>query len=159
MMSADQILLEVRGLTVDYRDHGRTLRVIEHLDLDVRVGETLAIVGESGCGKTTLGRAMLRLVEPSAGSLRFDGREFRSMKGAALRAIRREMQMVFQNPFASLNPRMCIEDLVAEPIRTHERLGKPALRERIVALLQEVGLDADSLPRYPHQLSGGQAQR
>jgi oligopeptide/dipeptide ABC transporter ATP-binding protein len=158
-MSTTTPLLEIRKLSVSYHQRGRSVTVLEGIDLDVYAGETLALVGESGCGKTTLGRAMLRLTEPNGGTLRFGGQDIHNLQGNALRSIRRQMQMVFQNPFSSLNPRMSVADSVAEPLHTHEKLSKAATLERVAGMLSEVGLGADYLGRYPHQLSGGQAQR
>jgi peptide/nickel transport system ATP-binding protein len=139
--------------------HARTVAV-DNVSLALAAGETLAIVGESGSGKTTLARVLLRLIEPDSGELRFDGRDFLAARGAALRALRREMQMVFQDPFASLDPRMRIGAIVGEPLEIHEpRLAKAERQARVAEVLRAVGLGEDALGRYPHEFSGGQRQR
>ena len=138
----------------------RRVRAVEDVSLELAPGETLAIVGESGCGKTTLARLLLRLIEPDAGEIRFRGRDLRAARGSELRALRREMQMVFQDPFASLDPRMRVEAIVGEPLEIHEpHLGGAARRARVRETLEAVGLGADAMPRYPHEFSGGQRQR
>jgi oligopeptide/dipeptide ABC transporter ATP-binding protein len=132
---------------------------VDHIDLEIREGEVLALVGESGSGKTTLGRSILRLVEPSAGSVEFDGRELMGMGKQDLRLLRRDMQLIFQDPFASLDPRMTVMQIINEGLSIH-RLGTLAEREtRVFEMLQLVGLDASLSTRYPHALSGGQRQR
>ncbi len=166
MTSPDETLIEVRDLCTDYvlpggfwgRRRAR-IRVLDHIQLHIRRGETLGVVGESGCGKTTLGRSLLCLVEPTAGEVWFEGVDLLKLDKASLRERRKEMQLVYQNPFSSLNPRLNVLNLVGEPLKTHTRLRGPALAERVITLLREVGLDARFLDRYPHQLSGGQAQR
>ncbi len=138
----------------------RRVRAVEDVSLELAPGETLAIVGESGCGKTTLARLLLRLIEPDAGEIRFRGRDLRAARGSELRALRREMQMVFQDPFASLDPRMRVGAIVGEPLEIHEpHLGGAARGERVRETLEAVGLGADAMPRYPHEFSGGQRQR
>ncbi|MGC2674368.1 MAG: ATP-binding cassette domain-containing protein [Candidatus Acidiferrum sp.] len=130
------------------------------MSLEVRRGETFAVVGESGCGKTTLARMLLRLIEPDSGELRFEGKNLLTLQGAELRAERRQMQMVFQDPFASLDPRMRVGEIVGEPLDIHHSdLGKTENKERTAAMLQRVGLGTDALRRYPHEFSGGQRQR
>ncbi len=139
---------------------GRRIAAVDGVSLEVAAGETLAIVGESGCGKTTLARLLLRLVEPDGGEIRFRGRDLLAARGAELRALRREMQMVFQDPFASLDPRMRVETIVGEPLEIHEpQLSRAARRGRVCEMLETVGLGADAMPRYPHEFSGGQRQR
>jgi len=159
-------LLEVTRLEKSFRVRssllGRvqaTVRAVDGVDLVVGEGETVGCVGESGCGKTTLGRAILRLIEPDAGSIRFAGRDVRAMGGGALRALRREMQIIFQDPFASLNPRMKVEELVGEALTVHGLARGRARMARVTELLERVGLDAASMNRYPHEFSGGQRQR
>jgi peptide/nickel transport system ATP-binding protein len=135
------------------------VRAVEDVSLAIRAGETLGLVGESGCGKSTLGRLMLRLMEPTAGDVRFDGRSLLGLAPHELRAMRREMQIIFQDPYGSLNPRMRVENVVGEGLAIH-RLGRRAeRRERVRELLGLVGLPADAAERYPHEFSGGQRQR
>ncbi|MFI5110848.1 MAG: ATP-binding cassette domain-containing protein [Terriglobales bacterium] len=141
-------------------DDGRRIAAVDGVSLEVESGETLAIVGESGCGKTTLARMLLRLIEPDSGELYFDGRDLLAAQGAELRALRREMQMVFQDPFASLNPRMRVGEIVSEPLAIHEpRLGRAERRRRTREMLERVGLAVDALGKFPHEFSGGQRQR
>jgi oligopeptide transport system ATP-binding protein len=133
---------------------------VDNVSLELAAGETLAIVGESGSGKTTLARMLLRIIEPDSGELLVDGRDFLVARGAELRALRREMQMVFQDPFASLDPRMRVGAIVGEPLEIHEpRLGRDERRARVVEILRASGLGEDVLARYPHEFSGGQRQR
>ncbi len=135
------------------------VRAVDGVTFDIRAGETLGLVGESGCGKSTLGRLILRLIEPTAGDVRFDGRSLLHLSPRALRAVRRAMQIVFQDPYGSLNPRMRVSGIVAEGLVVH-RVGTSAeRRERVRALLDLVGLPADAATRFPHEFSGGQRQR
>ena len=152
-------LVEVRDLVKEFPTPRGTFRAVDGVSLDIEEGETLGVVGESGCGKTTLGRMMLRLVEPTSGSVRFNGAEVLSASHGDLRKLRREMQIVFQDPFSSLNPRMRVEEIVTEPLVIHNHTGKSALRERALELMNEVGLEEAALRRYPHEFSGGQRQR
>lgn len=136
------------------------VRAVEDVSLRIFPGETLGLVGESGCGKSTLGRTLLRLLEPSAGTIRFDGADITKMPQRALRPMRRAMQMIFQDPYASLNPRMSLGAAIAEPLIIHDLARTEAERRRRVAeLLERVGLSAEVASRYPHELSGGQRQR
>lgn len=138
----------------------RTIAAVDGVSLELAAGETLAIVGESGSGKTTLARLLMRLEEPDSGTIRFEGENLLAARGARLRALRREMQMVFQDPYASLDPRLSVEAQVGEPLAIHEaQLGRGARRARVVEALEAVGLGAEVLARYPHEFSGGQRQR
>lgn len=162
-------LLEVRELRKSYpRAAGAfskngaapRLTAVDGVSFSVLPGETFAIVGESGCGKTTLARMLLRLIEPDSGKIQFDGVDILALADAALRSRRRQMQMIFQDPFASLNPRMRVGEIVGEPLAIHKpNLSSVARREHAVAMLKRVGLDEDSAKRYPHEFSGGQRQR
>jgi peptide/nickel transport system ATP-binding protein len=132
---------------------------VDGVSLDIHAGETLGLVGESGSGKSTLGRLALRLIEPTSGGVRFDGHDLMAASGGDLRRLRRHMQIIFQDPFGSLDPRFRVEDIIAEPLVIHESLSKQARRVRVAELLRAVGLDESALPRYPHEFSGGQRQR
>ncbi|WP_375507216.1 ABC transporter ATP-binding protein [uncultured Nostoc sp.] len=159
-------LLQIRNLKVGFPVRGvfggtkRYNMAVNGVSFDVKPGETLGLVGESGCGKTTLGRTLLRLIEPMSGQIIFEKQDITSLKGERLQKLRREMQIVFQNPFSSLDPRMRIGDAVMEPLLIHA-VGKTKQqrRQRVAELLERVGLSADAINRYPHQFSGGQRQR
>lgn len=138
---------------------GQRTIAVDDVSFAIAAGETLALVGESGCGKTTLGRCVIRLIEPDAGKIRFAGRDLMALDGEELRRQRREMQIIFQDPYASLNPRMRIGEIVGEPFRIHERISRVERETRVVELLDAVGMSADALRRYPHEFSGGQRQR
>jgi len=160
-------LLQVQNLQVHFPlPHGafsrvrESVRAVDGVSFTLAPGETLGLVGESGCGKTTLGRAIVRLVEPTAGRVLFEGQDLAGLSGAALRAQRRRLQIIFQDPYSSLDPRLTVEDIIGEPLDLHQLTDGPAARRaRIVELLADVGLDADYLRRYPHEFSGGQRQR
>jgi len=160
-------LLEVKSLKVHFplkqnwfRGLRESVKAVDGVSFTLDPGETLGLVGESGCGKTTLGRAIVRLVAPTAGSIWFAGEDLAGLSGAALRARRRELQIIFQDPYSSLNPRMTVEDIVGEALDIHQlAVSKAARHARVVELLGDVGLDADYLRRYPHEFSGGQRQR
>jgi ABC-type glutathione transport system ATPase component len=137
----------------------REVRAVDDVSFNIEQGETLGLVGESGSGKSTIGRLMLRLIEPTSGSVRFDRRDLTSLSARELRKARREMQIVFQDPFASLDPRMTVEQIVTEPLVIHEKSTEVERHRRAEELMRVVGLDASALPRYPHEFSGGQRQR
>jgi oligopeptide/dipeptide ABC transporter ATP-binding protein len=137
-----------------------SVRAVDDVTLDIVEGETLGLVGESGCGKSTLGRTVLRLLDPTAGTLKFADRDITRLDQKALRPIRREMQMIFQDPYASLNPRMTVGTALSEPIEIHALAKSPrAAQERVAELLNKVGLSPDAIGKYPHEFSGGQRQR
>jgi oligopeptide transport system ATP-binding protein len=152
-------LLEVKGLTKHFRVRSGTVRAVDGIDLRVERGKTHALVGESGCGKTTIARAIMRLIEPTSGQVQFDGLDVRALGRRQLRRLRRRLQVVFQDPVGSLNPRLTLGAIVGEPLEIHERLATSERRRRVVSLLEDVGLNRAHVSRYPHQLSGGQRQR
>jgi len=145
------------GIVLDR--HVGDVRAVDDVTLTIRRGETLGLVGESGCGKSTVGRTIIRLYKPTAGRILFDGKDITSLGEGELRPLRRRMQMVFQDPFASLNPRHSIGRTVGEPLRTHGIAGRREANARVRELLEAVGLPADAANRYPHEFSGGQRQR
>ncbi|HXH70192.1 MAG TPA: dipeptide ABC transporter ATP-binding protein [Pyrinomonadaceae bacterium] len=135
------------------------VRAVDDVSFDIFAGETLGLVGESGCGKSTVGRTILRLIEPTSGEIWFEGRDITSIRKNDLRAVRREMQIIFQDPYASLNPRLNILSIISEPLKIHGIGGKTEQKERVGELLGRVGLDPNYMSRYPHEFSGGQRQR
>jgi len=163
-------LVEAKGLVKHYDSRrglwgrltgnpGVLVQAANGVDLTIRRGETLGLIGESGCGKSTLGRALLRLHEPTAGKITFDGVDVTALDEQAMKAMRRKMQIIFQDPYASLNPRKTVREIVGQPLKVHG-LAKPAeIRGRVAAMLENVGLKAHHMDRYPHQFSGGQRQR
>jgi ABC-type oligopeptide transport system ATPase subunit len=168
-------LVEVRNLTKVF-PHGESpfggksrgeVRAVDDVSLDIHAGETIGLVGESGSGKSTLGRLILRLIEPTSGSVRFQGRNLLAAGRGEMRGLRRDMQIVFQDPFASLDPRFRVEDVIAEPLIIHRQVlqagapgrTKPDVRAQVAELLRAVGLDESARTRYPHEFSGGQRQR
>jgi ABC-type oligopeptide transport system ATPase subunit len=170
-------LVDVRNLTKVFdfaessfgaRESGE-VRAVDDVSLDIQQGETLGLVGESGSGKSTLGRLILRLIEPTSGTILFNGVDLLKAKGSELRRVRRDMQIIFQDPFGSLDPRFRVEDVIAEPLILHraivdqkvvgDSLGRDARRRRVAELLRAVGMDESAMPRYPHEFSGGQRQR
>jgi ABC-type glutathione transport system ATPase component len=157
-------LLEARNLIKIFSSDGallggrtRETRAVDDVSLSIEPGETLGLVGESGSGKSTLGRLILRLIEPTSGNVTFAGKEVSAMDARELRALRRDMQIIFQDPFASLDPRMKVMDIVTEPLVIHNEPGH--LEQRASELMRAVGMDASALGRYPHEFSGGQRQR
>lgn len=154
-------LLKVRNLVKHFPVEGSddVVRAVDGVSFEILRGETLGLVGESGCGKSTVGRCILRLIEPTSGEVNFEGRDVLSLNRNDLRALRREMQIVFQDPYASLNPRMKVGDIVGEPLTIHGIGDKSDRRERVAELLRKVGLNPDYTKRYPHEFSGGQRQR
>ena len=165
-------LVEVRNLTKVFaigespfggRRAGE-VRAVDDVSLSIHEGETLGLVGESGSGKSTLGRLILRLIEPTSGAILFDGIDLLKANGSELRRLRRDMQIIFQDPFGSLDPRYRVEDVIAEPLILHrkimhESLSRAARRQSVKELLRAVGMDESAMPRYPHEFSGGQRQR
>ncbi|HMC31564.1 MAG TPA: ATP-binding cassette domain-containing protein [Candidatus Angelobacter sp.] len=135
------------------------VRAVDDISLHIEAGETLGLVGESGSGKSTLGRLALRLIEPTSGSIRFDGRDLLAASGSEMRRYRRDMQIIFQDPFGSLDPRFRVEDVIAEPLIVHEPMSRSMRRVRTAELLRAVGLDESAARRFPHEFSGGQRQR
>ena len=161
-------LLEIRNLTKVF-PHGESLlggkfrgevRAVDDVSFDIHAGETLGLVGESGSGKSTLGRLILRLIEPTSGAVRLEGRDLLAASRSEMRGLRRDLQIIFQDPFASLDPRFRVEDVIAEPLVIHGNgSAKLDLRARVAELLRAVGLDESARSRYPHEFSGGQRQR
>ncbi len=135
------------------------VRAVDDVSLDIHAGETLGLVGESGSGKSTLGRLVLRLIQPTSGSIRFEDRDLLAAGHREMRRLRRDMQIIFQDPFGSLDPRMRVEDVISEPLIIHEQMSQSARRARVAELLRAVGLDESGLRRFPHEFSGGQRQR
>ena len=166
-MSENNVLVQVRDLKKHFpitsgiiiqRQVG-AVQAVDGVTFDIYRGETLGLVGESGCGKTTAGRTILQLYRPTAGQVIFDGTDLTVIKGEALRKIRQRMQMIFQDPFASLNPRMTIARIISEPLRTHKLAAGNARTERVQELMRIVRLNPRFINRYPHEFSGGQRQR
>jgi len=161
-----EVLLDITDLSVEYASsrgmfgrHRQRVRILHDFNLQIRKGETLGIVGESGCGKTTLAHSIARFIPSLCGEVRFEGKNTFEFDATAMRAYRQEIQMVFQNPFSSLNPRMRVGSIVAEPLVTHTNLDRAARTARVETLLNETGLGVEHMNRHPHELSGGQAQR
>lgn len=149
-------LIEADGLIKAFSP---TTRAVDNVSFSIRRGETLGLVGESGSGKSTVARMLLRLVEPTAGKVLYEGQDLLQMRARQLRAMRRRMQIVFQDPYASLNPRMRIREILAEPFAIHQEKPTEGLATRLDEMLQTVGLEPSSLDRFPHEFSGGQRQR
>jgi oligopeptide/dipeptide ABC transporter ATP-binding protein len=156
-----EMLISVRELVKHFPVEGSddVVRAVDGVSFEIFAGETLGLVGESGCGKSTVGRCLLRLIEPTSGQVRFQGRDILALNRKEMREIRSEMQIIFQDPYASLNPRMKVGDIVGEPLVIHGQGKKTERRDRVAALLRRVGLDPDYVNRYAHEFSGGQRQR
>jgi oligopeptide/dipeptide ABC transporter ATP-binding protein len=159
-------VLEVRGLKKHFPVRQRlfggpaaVVKAVDGIDFAIHAGETLGLIGESGCGKTTTSKLILRQETPTAGTIRFEGRDIASLQGADLMAYRRAVQVVFQDPFSSLSPRMRVGDIIAEPLEIHTNLSRGAIAERVGRVLELVGLAPDVAPLFPHEFSGGQRQR
>ncbi|WP_147805270.1 ABC transporter ATP-binding protein [Alkalicoccus halolimnae] len=159
-------LLEVQELKKYYPVHGGFLRrkvgdvkAVDNISLDLKRGETFGLVGESGCGKSTAGRTITRLFKPTEGKILFEGRDITKLRGSELRDLRQDVQMVFQDPYASLNPKMMVGSIVSEPLINYKKGSENSLKEEVIALLKRVGLPEDAYYKYPHEFSGGQRQR
>jgi len=166
MTTNNKALLQVQNLKMYFpirrgvfQRHVGDVKAVDDVSFDVYVGETLGLVGESGCGKTTTGRAIIRLYTPTEGRIYFDGEDIANIKEGKMRKVRRKMQMIFQDPYASLNPRMSVHGIVSEPLTVHNLLAGKEREERVDELLQLVGLNPSLKNRYPHEFSGGQRQR
>jgi len=162
----DKLLLKVEHLKKHYPIHDGffrkqvgAIRAVDDFSLAIKHGETVGLVGESGCGKSTAGRTILRLLDPTDGTITFQGQDITRLKGRKLREVRKDLQMVFQDPFASLNPKMMVGHLVSEPVRNFHKTSEKSLKSDIIDLLAKVGLDTDAYYKYPHEFSGGQRQR
>jgi ABC-type glutathione transport system ATPase component len=150
------VLLDARGLVKEY---GAGLRVVDDVSFAIRRGETLGLVGESGSGKSTVARMLLRLVEPTAGEVKYEGRDLLAASPQEMRGMRRRMQIVFQDPYAALNPRMRVREILAEPFAIHNEKPARGLAARLAEMLRTVGMEESALERFPHEFSGGQRQR
>ncbi len=160
------MLLEVKNLIKHFPIKGGffgrqvgQVHAVNEVSLSMEVGQTVGLVGESGCGKTTLGRLITRLIQPTAGNIYFEGEEITGLKEAELRVLRRQFQMIFQDPYSSLNPRMTVGQILTEPLTVHKIGDKSGRRERVMEILEKVGLSREAYPKYPHEFSGGQRQR
>jgi oligopeptide transport system ATP-binding protein len=156
-----QKLVRVKNLVKHFPVEGSddVVRAVDDISFDIREGETLGLVGESGCGKSTVGRCLLRLYEPTGGEVYFEGKNILELSTGEMQRLRREMQIIFQDPYASLNPRLSIQSIVSEPLKIHGIGSKSEQKDRVADLLKKVGLDPNYMKRYPHEFSGGQRQR
>jgi peptide/nickel transport system ATP-binding protein/oligopeptide transport system ATP-binding protein len=165
MTTASGPVLDVKGLTKQFRlrtalfRQSATVRAVDGVSFTIKAGETLGLVGESGCGKSTTGRMILRLIDPTAGEIRLDGERIDRLPRGEMRPFRRHLQMVFQDPYSSLNPRMRARDIVAEPLRNFSNLSRAEINSEVATLFEKVGLRSDQMVRFPHEFSGGQRQR
>lgn len=164
MLSARKVLLEARNLVKEFpvggtRRNPQVVHAVTDVNLKIYEGETLALVGESGCGKSTLGRVLIRLLEPTGGDILYEGQSIAGMGEAEFAGLRRQMQIIFQDPYASLNPRMSVKEIIGEPLLTYGMKDKAEREQRVRELMREVGIAQEFYNRYPHQFSGGQRQR
>jgi len=156
---SSQTVLKIRDL-VKYHDSPRgRVHAVDHVDLELRAGETLGLVGESGCGKSTLGRTIIRLHEPTSGEILYKDRDIATLSKVELKEVRRDLQIVFQDPFGSLSPRMSVAEIVREGLQIHDPENEHTHDQKVIAALNDVGLDPEARDRYPHEFSGGQRQR
>lgn len=155
-----EILMQAKGIVKEFKTNGGVVHAVSNVDLDIYTGETLALVGESGCGKSTLGKVLLRLIPPTSGTILFDQENLTEMNAKQLRQARRKMQLIFQDPYASLDPRMNVGQIIAEPLRAYKVCKNEKEEEELVrGLMDKVGIRPEFYKRYPHQFSGGQRQR
>ena len=156
-MDEKKLLVSAKNLTKTFKVKNGTVKAVGGVDLEIYKGETLALVGESGCGKSTLGRLLLRLIEPTSGKVVFDGKDITKLKNKEMQQVRKEMQIVFQDPYSSIDPRFSVKRIIGEPLKAYKVFGnKKEQEEYIKELVEKVGIHKEDLERYPHQFSGGQ---